>query len=257
MPQTGIITFKGKLDNLVGARNQKGTYSIRRINKKPKQPNTARQIQARAKFLALSQAASTFSPVLPLLAPFAKQNKISTRNAFIKLNYPAVQVEDLTATLDPAQIILATGSQPLQVTRQTQISTYHQDPNLKLFSVEVFIGPPDPRFEDPWQYWQAVLLILYHPASASIITAQLRESAHTDSGYRFTFGVLNPPQGLFHSYIVAATYPPGFQFQGQYTTYPPSQTDGNFLAEYLQLFEDQGLQTPSKYAGAVQNTPTP
>ncbi len=258
MPQTGIITFKGKLDNLVGARNQKGTYSIRRLNKKTKQPNTTRQIQARAKFLALSQAASTFSPVLPLLTPYAKKNKISTRNAFIKLNYPAAQAEGLTATLDPAQIILATGNQPLQVIQQTYIPHTPSDLDILALEVEVFVGPPDPRYDDTrWQYIQKALMILYHPASSSIFMAQTSAMQETDNGNIFQFSFPGTLQGLCHTYVIVASFPPGFDFQGEYITHTPSETGGMFLAEYLQLFEDQGLPAPSKYAGAVQVPPQP
>lgn len=93
--QTSIITFDGKLDNLVGFKNNKGTYSLRkRIT--PANPQTEKQVVARARFKALSICAQDFSKALFGLTKFTKTNRITPRNSFMKLNYPLVKGVDPT-----------------------------------------------------------------------------------------------------------------------------------------------------------------
>ena len=85
MAQTSIITFDGKLDNLVGFKNNKGTYSLRK-RIKPANPNTIQQRAQRAKFTAVSKLEQLLRPQLFGLKPAANQDKISLRNEFMKLN---------------------------------------------------------------------------------------------------------------------------------------------------------------------------
>ncbi len=110
MAQTSIITFSGKLDNLVGFRTSKGGYAIRKHLPSVKQPNTQKQIDARTKFLATIKAAETFRNALDGLVPFARQNRINVRNAFVKLNRPLAVAENNTAFITPDQLILAKGN---------------------------------------------------------------------------------------------------------------------------------------------------
>lgn len=108
--QTSIITFSGKLDNLVGFRTSKGGYSIRKHLASVKQPNTQKQIDARTKFLATIKAAETFRNALDGLVPYARQNRINVRNAFVKLNRPLAVAENNTAYIVPDQLVLAKGN---------------------------------------------------------------------------------------------------------------------------------------------------
>ena len=88
--QTSIITFDGKLDNLVGFKNNKGTYSLRK-RIKPANPNTIQQRAQRARFTAVSKLEQLLRPQLFGLKPAANQDKISIRNEFMKLNIGACE----------------------------------------------------------------------------------------------------------------------------------------------------------------------
>lgn len=114
--QTSIITFEGKLDNLVGFKNNKGTYSLRkRIT--PKNPNTEKQRNTRLKFLVANNLAAIFKHTSGMVK-FAKDNKISPSNAFVKANYSAIvnvtptgtDEADLRAKIDYDNITVAVGN---------------------------------------------------------------------------------------------------------------------------------------------------
>lgn len=114
--QTSVITFKGKLDNIVGFKNNKGTFSLRkRIT--PKNPNTEKQRNARLKFLMANNLAAIFKHTSGMVK-FAKDNKISPSNAFVKANYDAIlnvvptgdDEVNLRAKIDYDNITVAVGN---------------------------------------------------------------------------------------------------------------------------------------------------
>lgn len=99
--QTGIITFKGKVGNVVGARDSKGDLTIKAYQPEVKQSNTEGQIIARVKFLTLTALASATKNVQLGLAAYAASNKLTIRNAFTKLNANAVAVYPPDPTANP------------------------------------------------------------------------------------------------------------------------------------------------------------
>lgn len=102
MAQTSVITFKGKLDNIVGFKTAKGEYALRK-REAPKNPRTPNQVAQRVRFLAATGLASLLDNHLAGLQRYAKQNKITRRNAFVKLNlaYQADGNDIIQANLDP------------------------------------------------------------------------------------------------------------------------------------------------------------
>lgn len=124
--QTSIITFDGKLDQLVGFKNSKGTYSLRkRIT--PKNPNTANQRVVRSVFKAAVAAASALKNNLQGLIPAANQLRISPRNMFVKLNTHSYGlIEDpqtgaIGARLEWNELKLSTGSNHNVLTPAIQV----------------------------------------------------------------------------------------------------------------------------------------
>lgn len=112
--QTSIITFDGKLDTLVGFKNNSGGYSLRK-RIKPRNPNTYAQRDVRAKFTAVSRLEQTMRPQLFGLVPAAKQDKITVRNEFIKVNFSGcetvgIQDDELVVSLSYQNLVVAKGS---------------------------------------------------------------------------------------------------------------------------------------------------
>lgn len=89
--QTGIITFKGKVGNVVGARDSKGNLTIKAYQPEVKQANTEGQIIARVRFLTLTGLAKLTRDVQIGLSAYADANKLTLTNAFSKLNKLAVE----------------------------------------------------------------------------------------------------------------------------------------------------------------------
>lgn len=189
--QTSIITFDGKLDNLVGFKNNKGTYSLRK-RIKPANPQTKKQIVARARFKAVSLCAQDFKRVLFGLYPYAKQQKITLRNAFMKLNY------DLASTSDPMPEGVITSEQlkytELQLTKDTFNGVIFQNPDFSRPGVITVV------FENPQQLAadDIVHLVAYIPSmnltvadsttvSQNIATIQLPTTASGEEAHLFGF----------------------------------------------------------------------
>lgn len=97
--QTGIITFKGKVGNVVGARDSKGDLTIKAYQPEVKQTNTEGQIIARVRFLTLTGLAKITRGAQLGLSAYADANRLTLSNAFSKLNKLAVECypPDLTA----------------------------------------------------------------------------------------------------------------------------------------------------------------
>lgn len=97
--QTGIITFKGKVGNVVGARDSKGDLTIKAYQPEVKQTNTEGQIIARVRFLTITALAKGLRKGLFGLSNYAAQQKLTNTNAFQRLNKLAVECypPDLTA----------------------------------------------------------------------------------------------------------------------------------------------------------------
>ena len=97
--QIGIITFKGKVGNVVGARDSKGDLTLKAYQPEVKQANTEGQIIARVRFLTLTGLAKLTRNVHLGLSAYADANKLTLTNAFSKLNKLAVECypPDLTA----------------------------------------------------------------------------------------------------------------------------------------------------------------
>lgn len=155
--QTSIITFDGKLDNLVGFKNNKGTYSLRK-RIKPTNPQTEKQVIARARFKLLSTMANEFRDMLAGLYPYASRNKITLRNAFMKENYPLVQniTPPTTGAIDTQKLPYDT----MQLTHGIYPSVYFQTPDYstpKTIRV-IFDTPPSLNPTD------IVHLVAYFPA---------------------------------------------------------------------------------------------
>ena len=84
---TSIIQFKGKVGELVGARDSKGEMTVRKHQPEIKNPQTDAQMLHRTRFLAINAYASLAGEAaFAGLTPRARTSKITTRNAFVKLN---------------------------------------------------------------------------------------------------------------------------------------------------------------------------
>lgn len=164
MAQTSIITFDGKLDNLVGFKNNKGTYSLRK-RIKPANPQTEKQVIARARFTALSNGAQVFSKALFGLTKYARTNRITPRNSFMKLNYPLVQ----TVSPTPEDLIAAE-----QLPWELLQLTHGSADNVEWSNVDVSTpGRVIVPFSNPYQLPQntPVHVVAYIPALNKTIIA--------------------------------------------------------------------------------------
>ena len=87
--------FQGKLGGTVFAiRN--GVQVMREYNPSPLNPNTQSQIQARAKLKLMSQLSTVMAPVIAI----RRQGSVSSRNMFVKTNYPLASYADNTASVE-------------------------------------------------------------------------------------------------------------------------------------------------------------
>lgn len=84
---TSIIQFKGKVGELVGSRDSKGEMTVRKHQPEIKNPQTDAQMVQRTRFLAINAYASLAGEAaFAGLTPRARSNRMTTRNAFVKLN---------------------------------------------------------------------------------------------------------------------------------------------------------------------------
>lgn len=85
-----IISFTGRVGNLVGAKGPKGKVVLRPYQDSVANPNTPKQIINRTKFLTLQGMGISSKPALFGLAAAAKAAGVSRTNLFFKINYPQV-----------------------------------------------------------------------------------------------------------------------------------------------------------------------
>lgn len=83
-----------------------GEQIVRQYNPQVSNPNTAAQIEQRAKLKLMSQLASVFSPVLAI----AKQGLKSARNLFISKNFIFTAFENGKASVEYLKLQLTTGN---------------------------------------------------------------------------------------------------------------------------------------------------
>lgn len=84
---TSIIQFKGKVGELVGSRDSKGEMTVRKHQPEIKNPQTDAQMLHRTRFLAINAYATLAGEAaFAGLTPRARSSKMTTRNAFVKLN---------------------------------------------------------------------------------------------------------------------------------------------------------------------------
>lgn len=102
--------MKNKLDGLVFQKYR--TLQVMRDRVIPRNPRTANQQLARAKFGVLGAMAAPFSPILGVgLAEYVKGTVMGVRNAFIKLNKACVTgVSPDSLTIDYTNMVIAKGS---------------------------------------------------------------------------------------------------------------------------------------------------
>lgn len=114
--QVSSIRFTGSFDGGVGYVDKQGRIQVRAQAKNYHDADTISQRKVRTKFLALTGTAKYLKNVMIGFSRYAKDNKITTRNAFIKLNYPAVEStvsgSDVKSELDPMLLQLSAGELP-------------------------------------------------------------------------------------------------------------------------------------------------
>lgn len=169
--QTSVFTFNRKLDNVVGFKSKRG-YAVRKLIT-PTNPNTEKQVAVRARFKALSVVANDLNNIITPLYTYASRNKMSLRNAFVKLNYPVVQTVDPasegainTEKLDYNKLQLTNGSFPGVVFGRADFNT----PQLVTVTFEDMPGvAPD----------DIVVLAAYIPGLNLTVTEKVKASTHT------------------------------------------------------------------------------
>ena len=113
--QVSTLKAVGKVGDIVGFTTKKGEIGMRAKSIKPYTSQTKKQIIQRTRFLAVTSLAQRFLPAIAGLTPTAVQQRITKRNAFVKLNMPAVTVldpaseSDIHATTNYADVILSRG----------------------------------------------------------------------------------------------------------------------------------------------------
>ena len=102
--------MKNKVDGLVFQKYR--TLQVMRDRVIPRNPRTASQQLARAKFGVLGAMAAPFSPILGVgLAEYVKGTVMGVRNAFIKLNKACVTGSNPNSlTVDYTNMVIAKGS---------------------------------------------------------------------------------------------------------------------------------------------------
>lgn len=73
-----------------------GVQVLREYNPSPLNPNTQSQIQARAKLKLMSQLSTVMAPVIAI----RRQGSVSSRNMFVRTNYPLASYADNTASVE-------------------------------------------------------------------------------------------------------------------------------------------------------------
>ena len=115
--QVGTLKMTGSFAGAVGYIDKQGRVQMRSKAEKIHDADTISQRKVRTKFLALTGTAKYLKNVMIGFSRYAKDNKITTRNAFIKLNYPAVEStvsgSDVKSELDPTLLKLSAGELPV------------------------------------------------------------------------------------------------------------------------------------------------
>lgn len=114
--QVGTLKMTGSFAGAVGYIDKQGRVQMRSKAEAYHDANTIAQRKVRTKFLALTGTSKSLKPALIGLSRYAKDHKISLRNAFAKLNYSQVTTtvsgNDVTSNLDPTTMYLAYGELP-------------------------------------------------------------------------------------------------------------------------------------------------
>lgn len=84
--QVSTLQVIGRVGNLTGFTDSKGNIAIRKNPDSVKNPQTEKQVLQRTAFLQASNLAALFKDSIAGLQPYARQNRITARNAFTKLN---------------------------------------------------------------------------------------------------------------------------------------------------------------------------
>lgn len=112
--QQSVIQFTGKVGELVGQKSIKGDLVLRKRANGVRISNSMPSLKARASFLAVSEAAKGLKNALFGLTHYAKQGRMSKRNAFMKLNYGKIaeitqSAGETTANLHYTGVSIAKG----------------------------------------------------------------------------------------------------------------------------------------------------
>ena len=114
--QVGTLKMTGSFAGAVGYIDKQGRVQMRSKAEAYHDANTIAQRKVRTKFLALTGTSKSLKPALIGLSRYAKDHKISLRNAFAKLNYSQVTTtvsgNDVTSNLDATTMYLAYGELP-------------------------------------------------------------------------------------------------------------------------------------------------
>lgn len=178
--QTGIITFKGKVGNVVGARDSKGDLTIKAYQPEVKQSNTEGQIIARVKFLTMTALAKGLRPGLFGLSNYAAQQKLTLTNAFQRLNKLMVDCypPDLTANpprkdyeghVDFIQMRIATGSLAASYSTPPFAQRYVQWESAERLTIDISFFTNDVRPEG--EETRLVTLVVYNKDKNKTITS--------------------------------------------------------------------------------------
>lgn len=82
-----LITFTGKVDNVVGAKGKNGDIIIRKYQKNPTKSQTTNQVKQRTRFLTATGMAHNFPETAYAgLTKYAKSLGLTLQNAFTKVN---------------------------------------------------------------------------------------------------------------------------------------------------------------------------
>lgn len=169
--QTSIITFKGKVGNVVGARDSKGDLTIKAYQPEVRQSNTEGQIIARVRFLTMTALAKGLRPGLFGLSNYAAQQKLTTTNAFQRLNKLMVECypPDLTANpprkdyegrVDFIQLRIAKGSLATTIATQPLAQRFFMWEAADRLTIDIPFTQNDLRAEG--EETRLVTLVVYN-----------------------------------------------------------------------------------------------
>lgn len=102
--QQSVITFTGKLGEIVGQKSIKGDLILRKRIFDPKVSESEASKNARTRFLAVSAAQQLFKKASFGLENYARTKKMSVRNAFMSLNYAPVNNENIEGSANGAAL---------------------------------------------------------------------------------------------------------------------------------------------------------